>query len=293
MLENTVVEKIVREILVENHLKEVGARFEYTMYVDYQDRVSEKQLKDLSQSENKMEYFYDALSDFVSDSVENERDELINIIRRSWNTEEHGEYDLYSDFINEHIGEVVDFQFPYEHYLKQNICVNLLVDTGDGNHDYTLNNFASYNSSEDEEIEEESSILWLVKKQGYTKEQLLATIKHSNYHNDSKLLKSVHTECVNVTSHMNALAFFVQMTLEDFINFADNSNSLVLSSNTSCGLYDLWNGAGGPLEISLEKDVEIPSEYIRAHIDGMRGYGVNSIYGISTSFWRDTVISFK
>lgn len=293
MLENTVVEKIVREILVGNHLKEVGIGFEYPMFVDYHDQVSESQLKDISQSENKMECFYDAISEFVSDSVENERDELMNIIRRNWNTEKHGEFDLYSDFINEYIGEVVDFQFPYEHYLKQKICVNLLVDTGDGNHDYTLNNFASYNSSEDEEIEEESSILWLVKKQGYTKEQLVTAIKQSKYHNDSKFLKSVHIECENVTTHMNALAFFVQMTLENFINFMDNSNSLVVSSNTSCGLYDSWNGAGGPLEISLEKDVEIPSEYIRAHIDGMRGYGVNSIYGISTSFWRDTVISFK
>ncbi|PDZ94564.1 hypothetical protein CON36_33130 [Bacillus cereus] len=293
MLENTVVEKIVRKILVSQHLKEVETRFEYPVYVDYHDQVSESQLKEISQSEDKMECFYNALYDFASDLENNTRDALIDIIQRNWNTEEHGEFDLYSDSINDFIGEVVDIQFPYEHYLKQKICVNLLVDTGDGNHDYTLNNFASYNSSEDEEIEEESSILWLVKQQGYTKEQLLAAIKHSNYHNDSKLLKSVHTECVNVTSHMNALAFFVQMTLEDFIKFTDNSNSLVLSSNTSCGLYDLWNGAGGSLDISLEKDVEIPSELIRAHIDGMRGYGVSSVYGISTKFWRDTVISFK
>lgn len=90
---------------------------------------------------------------------------------------------------------------------------------------------------------------------------------------------------------MNALAFFVKMTLKQFIELRENPINIKLSKDTSCGLYDCWNGSGGTLELELENDVVIPKKYVEMHIDGTRGYGVDNIYGMSSSFWSDTVLA--
>jgi hypothetical protein len=158
----------------------------------------------------------------------------------------------------------------------------LILDTGDGNYDFTLNNLFS-----EKKIANESALLWLAKKQGYTKTQLKAAI-FENECGDSKFLKSVRQECANVTTHMNALAFFVKITIKELIEYKEKSGAVLIKKGTSCGLIDVWNGAGGVLEIQLEKDVKIPKNKIRSFtIDGGDGYGVDQIYGMSSSFWTE------
>lgn len=293
VLESKDIEEIVTGIIKKNtHLKAIDSRFEYEIYADYRDELSDSNILEISKADEKMECFYQIFEDSAIDSTDHEVDELIRIIKENWDEDEHGDYDEHDEFILEWVQENVDFNFPYDHFLKQEVCVNIIVDTGDGNYDFTLNNFLSYNAREDEEIEDESSILWLVKQQGYTKEHLNNAIKHNDFHN-SKLLKSIIQECQNVTTHMNTLSFFVKMTLKEFIDFSDSNNSITLKSNTSCGLYDCWNGAGSVLGIDLERDVVIPAELINAHIDGARGYGVDSIYGMMSSFWTETVAEMR
>jgi hypothetical protein len=85
---------------------------------------------------------------------------------------------------------------------------------------------------------------------------------------------------------MNALTFFTKMTLKEFIDYQENPTDLTISIEKNCGLYDPWNGAGSVLEIELEKPVKIPKKYIEMHIDGCRGYGVDEIYGMCSSFWK-------
>ncbi|MFP3727509.1 hypothetical protein U8V72_20210 [Priestia filamentosa] len=292
MLERKEVEEIIKDIFRKHtFLTEKDSEFELSMYVDPRDELTEKQLKEIVAADNMMDCFYDELNPYVMELMDLESDGIIEIVKNNWDEEKYGCYVDYEDTVSEFIGENVSMNFPYEHYLKNKIRVNLLVDSGDGNYDYTLNNFVSYNSSEDEEIEDESSILWLAKQQGYTKKQLTEAVKKGKYHKNSELLKTIHQECLKVSTHMNALSFFVSMSVEEFIAFYDRKQPVFLKKGTSCGLYDLWNGAGGMLEITLEKDVQIPFEYALPHIEGTRGYGIDSIYGLSHNLWTDTVIS--
>lgn len=291
-LENSVIIDILRGIIEKNtYFKKVDNHYEYEMYVDYRDGMQDSQLIKISQSEHKMDAFYDELADYELQCIDYEMDELMQTIERNWDEEEHSEYDEYEEIVRDWVQENVYFNFPFDHYLETDVRVNILVDSGDGNHDFTLNNFVSYNAGEDEEIEEESSILWLVRQQGYTKEDLYKLVRDRDC-GDSKFLKSVYQELINVTSHMNALGFFVKMSLKEYIDFSDNKCSLILDTDTSCGLYDCWSGAGGMLDIELEKPVVIPVEYIEAHIEGARGYGVDEIYGMINSFWTDSVKEF-
>jgi hypothetical protein len=295
-MEQTILEpseavKIIKDIMKSHtYLTEKDSRYESEIYVDYSDSLTEKQLEVISKSENKMEQFFEELEEYSMYSADYAEDEIMKEIERHWDEDEHGEFDEYAEIAREFVRENVDFNFPYDHYLKQDVKVNLMLDTGDANYDYTLNNFYSYNASQDEEISSESSIIWLVQQQGYTKEQLTEFLKNDDDH-ESKFLKSITQELCNVSTHMNALTFFVKMTLKDFIDLHDDPyENLVLSKGSNCGLYDPWNGAGSTLEITLDKDVVIPSKFIKAHVDGCRGYGVDSIYGMSGSFWKDTIV---
>ena len=108
---------------------------------------------------------------------------------------------------------------------------------------------------------------------------------------------------------MNALVFLVKMTLEEYFNLRDAIDKekkrnesynlsertgrgyLLLSKDTTCGLYDSWNGSGSVLEIKLEKDVRLPFRCIAsADHDGCHGYGIREIYGCGSDLWSDNAV---
>ena len=63
-------------------------------------------------------------------------------------------------------------------------------------------------------------MLWLGKKQGYSREQIeeaLLTDKEIQ----GKFMKSLYNELVNETTCMNALTFFVKMTLKDLLDLKE------------------------------------------------------------------------
>ena len=68
---------------------------------------------------------------------------------------------------------------------------------------------------------------------------------------------------------------------------------ITIKKNTDCGLFDTWDGAGGCLEVALEKDVILPLKFIDdIEIDDAcsKGYGIRDVYGVTSELWRDTVI---
>lgn len=284
ILSKNELERVIKDIIKNEtclEKDEDGMYFD-EIYVDYTNKLSSESIQEIELSDNPRETFYNQF-----DLIEAEDTNfyfVLKIIKDNWK-EKYGKYENYKDDIVDFLNENVYFNFPYGHFLNQELNVDIIVDTGDGNYDFTLNNFAI----EGEEIEEKSSILWLAKQQGYTREQLEGAIRNQEFYN-SKFLKSIYAECINVTSHMNALAFFVKMTLRDFIEYLENPTNLTLNENSSCGLYDCWSGAGSLLDIQLEKPVTIPKEYIQINVDGNRGYGIKEIHGMGNDFWKYTII---
>lgn len=279
-------EKVIQEI--ENILdirtylkKQKDGSYQGEIYTDYRDELDDGTIKKIGESEKPLETFYNIFQDSAFDAEMYENNEINRIIKENWNDDEFN-YEKYEELIEEWVSQNVYFNFPYDHFLNQDITVNIVVDTGDGNYDFTLNNILGYCATD--EINDESAILWLVEQQGYTKTDLINLIENQDFKN-SKFLKSVYQECENVCSHMNALTFFTKMTLKDFIEYKENPKDITLPKNTSCGLMDFWSGAGSVLEIELEKSVIIPKKFVEMHIDGCRGYSVKEIYGMCNSFW--------
>ena len=148
-----------------------------------------------------------------------------------------------------------------------------------------------------------------MQQQGYDITAITDFVENDNMQ-DSKLFKSIYQECLNTTTCINALAFFVKLSFGEALDLYDaikNINAtedvsdeenamceIVLDKNTPCGLYDSWNGAGSLLGIELEKDVVLPFKHIHSAMpDGCLGYSISSIYGMCHSFWDNGGLTIK
>lgn len=193
-------------------------------------------------------------------------------------------------------------------YFARNI--NIMMDTGDGNYDYTLNAHYPcwYGGRQGEAMDDKASLVWLAKQQGYTKGQLRKALDEGDMADPKGFLESVRVEAANMASHMQTLTFLVRMDLEmlmkinrmiqireeggrhyDATKYGDYGH-ITLDKSVECGLFDPWQGGGSVLEIQLDKDVKIPIKYIRSCLpDGGDGYSIESVYGMCGSAWRDVL----
>ena len=276
------------------------------IYADYRDELEDQALKKLCNAENPRWAFYDWLDEAYQECVWDYEDQ---VIKEALKDEDFAEIasKLDEDEVRDYLRDMFYVKLPEEHYLNQDILVDILVDTGDLNYDYTLNNFGPhYNARENEPIPEESSLLWLARQQGYTKTQLKQAMRERPA--ERNFMRSVYEEICNTTTHMNTLTFMVKMTLEEYFMLTDaiirereenKSYSLngrkgrgwiLLDKSTTTGLYDPWNGSGGCLEIKLDKDVRLPIRCIEtAKHDGCRGYSIREICYCSTCLWTETL----
>lgn len=283
--------------------------YELDIYADYRDEMDNKTATEILSSKFPMDTFYEKINYWYMDSEMYAISDLEKDITDAYPDEKFDE-----DELREMLYEMVQINYPYNHFLKQEFCVNIMLDTGDGNYDYTLNAHHPcwYGNRQGEPIDEKASLVWLAKQQGYTKEQLEKALDEGDMANPKGLLQSIRVECANMTSHMQTLTFLVSMTLEQLIQLNEmialqdkdghkydatkrpDCGTITLAKNTETGLYDPWNGGGSVLEIQLEKDVEIPIKFIRSALpDGGDGYSICGVYGLISSAWRDTVKQIK
>lgn len=304
------VKQRIKELFKGKYPQDTNGLFYDEIFPDRYDKISEDDLRKIFNSKNPEEafdewmlntyiFYEQELSNNAFDSVWNDE-----VIKEYSKNKEQPEFEIRLMF-----NEMFYIKLPYEYFMNQLVCVDLIVDTGDGNYDYSINQpFASWNDQNATKIEDESALLWLAKQQGYSKGQLTKALCVGET-GGSKFLKSVRQEVQNVTTGMNCLVFLVRIPLKSLLNLNFYINQekplnneyhphrskgrgyLIIDANTQCGLYDPWNGAGGTLEIALEKSVKLPFHFIdSAKPDGCRGYKVSEIYGVSESFWsKDSI----
>ena len=130
------------------------------------------------------------------------------------------------------------------------------------------------------------------------------TIRNTAAFQKMSCLDSILDESRESTTHMNALTFCVKMPFKQALQIQEIKNReqeynksyyahertgnsfIVLDKNTTCGLYDSWNGAGGQFGIQLVNDIKLPIKYIFSmDIDGALGYSIKSIFSREEDMW--------
>lgn len=253
------------------------------IYADYRDEMQPETAKIILESEDPLVKLEELLWEWYDEVEYDERENVFAQFLEKQNIEDK------DDTIREELLDVLydlEIKYPEDHFLNQKFDVDIFLDTGDVNYDLAVNEiYPHYNSRGEERIQdirEENCLLWLARKQGYNKRQF-----YNYFYKDqlpggkkSPLLSSMYQELNNCTSHMNQLCIFKKMTLKELIELKESKEPLKITKDYTLGLVDTWCGAGGLLDIELEKDFKLPRENIQSiEIDDtVKCYGVKSIY---------------
>ena len=252
---------------------------------DYRDEMQPETAQKILENEEPMAKLEEQLWEWYDEQEYEIRENVVNKFLEEQdinddNIETIQEELLYASY------DYLDIKYPEEHFLNQKFDVDIFLDTGDVNYDLAVNEiYPHYNSRGEEriqDIKEVNCLLWLARKQGYNKRQFYKYFYKDQLPNGKKspLLKSMYNELYNCTSHMNQLTIFKKMTLKEMIELKESKEPLNITKDYTLGLVDTWSGAGGLLEIELEKDFKLPRQNIQCiTIDDTIRYGVKSIYG--------------
>lgn len=276
----------------------------------YDDEMSDKTAIEILQSDDPYYSFHEKLWEWY---WEEESSILWDIQRdiRNAITSEDGAYpeglsEEESYALEVLLGELFYVSLPEDHYLKQSFPVNIMLDTGDGNYDYTLNSvFPSCYGRYEDRLHDKASIVWLARQQGYTKTQLWKALREEDVASPEGFLESMRQEVANIASHMATVTFLVEMTLKDLIELNrlikrqdrdgrrydatknPNCGYIIIGKEAEAGLYDPWHGGGSVLELQLVQDVKLPIKFIRSALpDGGDGYEIQDVYGLCSCFWE-------
>ncbi len=288
---------------------EKNGRYFDEPYVDYNDELTDKDIANILEQEEPEWVLEDMLDNCYQYTEWQYRNDIIDKFQK---TEEGSKYDW--DEINDELLDMWYLKIPFEHYRQQEVCMDVLVDTGDMNYDYTLNAvYPHYNGREDDEIDDKASLVWLAKTQGYTKKQLQNQLTNGKDKLDVKgFLETVYQEIINCSAACPTLIFPIKMTLEQamkickIINKRDKDGykykpeeredcgSIIIDKNVDCVLYDYWAGGGGCWGIELEKDVELSIKFIHKAVpDSSLDYSMESCYGVTNECWKKALKEIK
>jgi len=281
--------------------------FTCEIYADYRDEMDNKTAIRILRSEDPMGTFWEQLEEWYQDHQWALGDELEDTVmdRLLTGPYANGLSGEDCDRVHDALVDLVDFKLPAGHFLKQSFYVNIMVDTGDGNYDYTLNSaYPCWYGSYKDVIDPKAGIAWLAKSQGYTRGQLKRALQQGDMADPHGFLDSMRVELANLSTAMSTVTFLVELTLEqlielnrlvrlqdrDGVHYDSTKNPycgyIILDKATETGLYDPWNGGGSVFEIQLERDVKLPIKYIRSALpDGGDGHSIGSVYGMCGSAW--------
>lgn len=313
--------KITMESL-QNKIKEIIEKEErpnedggIEMYLDYRDTLSDSTLYEIMTADNPREYFNELISDLTVDGAVYYEDELEKTIKRNLTEDEEKFFDENFDELRDWFHEHYYYYYDDNHY-NETVKVNIMLDTGNCNYDFTRDNilnYCNYYSNEGKDLKD-SSIFWLAKQQKKAtllRKAIKKVLNGEDIKFEDKFIESTIEELENLPSHMATLTFLVNMPLFDYFDLREamaaeeklndsyvledrkGKGTITISKDTMCGLFDVWSGGGSLLEIELDKDVVLPIKCIwKAEIETGKseyGYSVNSVYGFVESVWDGTV----
>ena len=245
----------------------------------------------------------------------------------------------YREQAKEIMWENVSFSPDYDHFMKGDMRVNLLLGTDwERNVEFTdiKHNLARWTSKKafaemqedakkygDELREPDNALLWLIKQQGYTLEDLGkvneaykeffygvedGSRKYGSYEKAYKVFVKDHSpllssicECLdNQTYSMGCVTVLMKSSLEEYCElFERDSESkelvpreIVIPKDAYLTIHNPWDGAGCMGWIELEKDLVVPNDMIfDSEIEGVKrdhGWTVDGISGLVGSCWKES-----
>lgn len=282
----------------------------YEIFWDYRDEISPKTIKEaVSQGDiDPRDYVFDTLLQLNADWVD---DEIISSVRNK--IYDTGDVDLINEY---HESESV-FEDLYDAgYQGVDLNVDELLEkteldvnftfatTQEQNYDMgsIVGAYGSYALPDMDRAPKysDNALTFLIKQQGYKPEDIYQRLfdNPDGWVTTDNFVDSVVNEIVNNSSEaMSELCILVKMNAKEYLEMHSyikkNKITLHFKKDSVVGIYNEWSGCGGPFEITLDKDFDVPSEMVREMMlddaTGKYTYNVGSVYGMSSGAWKDTL----
>lgn len=249
----------------------------------------------------------DSLNKFIDDDLDNcfDMEYGINIdafnivsddVRRTFEDDDDFDIDEVEDLI------IDNFKITTDLY-DATVEIAVIINHGDLNYDYSLHDVLN----QDGKHLEDTGIYWLAKQQG--KATLLAqALKDRQTKTSDTFVDSCVEELTNNTYHSNsALTVCTKIKWGDLIKLkteieafrkSENiylptkcedarfrDNKLTVSKDCTVGLFDYMCGGGSTMDIVVDKEIEIPVQFIHKMMPfrgkANTGYTPDDVYGFT------------
>lgn len=304
------IKELVMDYLAENYAREKkeDGNYHFEIYVAYNDEIDDSTAQEIFEDDSPRDILLEKLWDWYQEQEWDIIDNLVDDFKKKIDPELLEDADIIEDGnlddedIREEFMDIVYVDYPEDWALSQEFCFNIIVSNGDDNYDFWLNEHIVDEDGKVNENAEKAGLVWLAKQQGYTLEEVVEALNGNPAIQHMKMFPaSINNEVYNGYG-CEALTFCVKMTLGQAIELKEkmkeNQNgSIVLDKRVTCGLFDLWGGAGSILDISCEKDIEIPFENIwKLYVDEKRSRkydSIHNVYGTTDVLWKDYLKEIK
>ena len=276
----------------------------YTIYRNYNDHLSPDMIVDCLEQKNPMDAFYE----YVFEGYEEECDYLYPDIYKEM-MDDMTEED--AKFMKENeeecisvVDENLDMHYPYDDFLDEKICCDIVIDNGDANTDFNAHTispcYEATVTKNRSNLSRESGMMLIAKLQDYRIKDFRKifnacryadtygkTGKMKDLNRKYPFITSCYREIKESTGPLTAFVLCVKTTLREMLAWNTEKTDIRISKNIeTCGLYDYWNGAGSNLEIHLEKDIVIPKEKVYRFVpDFYWDYSIEECYGMTSNAW--------
>lgn len=277
----------IEDILVkDNVVKKEGNSLVYETDYFYDYELSPETAYEILQSDNPSEAFNDFIFDDTS-YIDWYDDTLMYLAQYVVEAAQKQGLDWDAEDIRDELQGIVDVVIAdMDTVYKTSIPCRLVLNTGDANTDFADNPNYSDMGKQGYTMPDTASLKWLCEQIGVDINKINNIIATGAVEDTSSLNnveKSIVEEIENTTTYLNAVVFLISVPFENLLNLKEQK-TIVLPANVVCGLYDMWNGAGGPLEIVIPSTLTVPFDIVWElvpDISTSSEYSAQEIYGLT------------
>lgn len=290
--------------IIENKMKEWMKKHYphgYDVYRDYNDELGSDSILDCLEQNNPMDAFYDHVNEMYQDYECWIYSDVYNDIMNDMTDEEARFMEENEEECMPVVYDNLDIHFPYDDFLDEEICCDIIINNGDANTDFDAHSISPCYIGEDgSNLSRRSGMMLIAKLQDYSIKdfrKIFNACRYADTYDKTEKMKNLNQKYPFITScyreikenvgSLSAFVFCVKATLREVLAWNTEKTDIRISKNIkTCGLYDYWYGAGSNLEIHLEKDIVIPKEKVfRFAPDFYYDYSIENCYGMTDEAW--------
>ncbi len=193
------LKNLIKKVLEEESFKDSNGYYYDEIYKDYRDEISDSAVAEILKADDPMLAFNDHIEEVYFDEKVRIEDEMYDKILENEAIAELVEKNNLSDTdVRDSLFDLWYVKLPYEDFLKQEVCMDVVLDTGDMNYDFTCNILTEVETVD--EFDSNSSLLWLCEQQGVTRQELFDAMQKGSAHSDKVI--GLKKEIENLTDKL-------------------------------------------------------------------------------------------